>query len=187
MRCIACETDNSPKAKFCKGCGMALAAPPGAYSKESLRRCGACKVVVARDANFCSSCGHDLGAVPLPIDVGPSERRSARRRSTFVSMGFGAMAVVVAALYVAYIGGSRPRMQAALAHGMLPSAHAVNVSAETPAPKRWLVALRSDLQRCESGAWYSRPICSQRAVSKHCGPNHWGTVPECQRNDEEVE
>lgn len=184
MRCIACETDNNPKAKFCKGCGMTLAAPPGSYSKENLRRCGACKVVVAADANFCNSCGHDLGAAPASTSLNPVETRSSQRRSAFVSMGFGVMAVVVAAAYIAYIGGARPRMESAIAKGVTPTAQALKVHAEqAPASRRWLVALRNDLRSCEREAWYARTLCSQRAMFRYCGPDHWGTVPECPQSD----
>ena len=184
MRCIACRTDNSPKAKFCKGCGMNLVAPPGAYSTEGLRRCEACKVVVAQDANFCNSCGHDLGAAPVAASPSPSEKRSARRRSGLVSMGLGALAVVVAAAYIAYIGDAEPRMELAIASGIAPAAQMLKVHAESaPVSRRWLVALRNDLRHCKQEAWYTRPLCSQRAVFRHCGPDHWGTVPECPQSD----
>jgi hypothetical protein len=184
MHCIACQTDNSPKAKFCKGCGMMLAAPPGAYSKEALRRCEACKVVVAQDANFCNSCGHDLGAAPAAMSPSSSEKRSARRRNTLISSGFAAMAVVVAAAYIAYIGDAKPRMELAIAKGITPAAQMLKVHAEqAPVSRRWLLALRNDLRRCEREAWYAQPICTQRAVFRYCGPDHWGTVPECPQSD----
>lgn len=49
MGCPSCGTENAPSAKFCDGCGSALA-----------RACGACGATVRATARFCSECGSAL-------------------------------------------------------------------------------------------------------------------------------
>ena len=54
MHCADCGTDNPPTAKFCKGCGAALA-----------RTCPGCGASPPVDARFCNECGSALTAVDL--------------------------------------------------------------------------------------------------------------------------
>jgi class 3 adenylate cyclase/tetratricopeptide (TPR) repeat protein len=79
MRCAKCGTENTPTAKFCKGCGMALT-----------RTCPGCGASPPMDARFCEECGSAVAGVgadepsvlgaPVPASFGPlpgavSERR----------------------------------------------------------------------------------------------------------------
>ena len=46
----------------------------------------------------------------------------------------------------------------------------------------WMVALRTDLQRCSEQGFVSRAICVEQAKWRHCGPNDgWGKIAECPR------
>lgn len=58
----------------------------------------------------------------------------------------------------------------------------VDATSATPAPavEGWMVALRTDLQRCMSQSAVSRGICQEQAQWKHCSNNNgWGRIPEC--------
>ncbi len=60
MHCANCGTENLSTAKFCKGCGTALA--------RTCPRCGASPPI---DARFCDECGSALGAVSTGGPVAP--------------------------------------------------------------------------------------------------------------------
>ena len=51
LRCHKCNKDNDPDAKFCSGCGAALA--------KSVK-CAACGELNDPDANFCDACGKTI-------------------------------------------------------------------------------------------------------------------------------
>ena len=50
-RCIHCQRDNPPEAKFCQECGVRLAS-----------RCVQCSTELPTGAKFCTECGHPVGA-----------------------------------------------------------------------------------------------------------------------------
>lgn len=59
-------------------------------------------------------------------------------------------------------------------------------AAALPAPvaagqtEGWMVALRSDLDRCASQGVVARSMCNEQARWKHCSANNgWGRIPEC--------
>lgn len=49
--CPACHTQNNPSARFCTGCGAALAVAQG---------CPGCGTTNASDSRFCENCGRQL-------------------------------------------------------------------------------------------------------------------------------
>ena len=51
MRCINCQLENPPNAKFCLECGTAFA-----------RTCSNCGIELPPKAKFCLECGHKVGA-----------------------------------------------------------------------------------------------------------------------------
>lgn len=54
MRCLLCDNENPPDARFCDGCGASLS-----------RACPTCHAVARANARFCSQCGTALdGAAP---------------------------------------------------------------------------------------------------------------------------
>src|SRR4051794_35937863 len=53
MACLACGLENRPEARFCNGCGAALAV-----------RCASCGQVNPPGSRFCDACGHGLVASP---------------------------------------------------------------------------------------------------------------------------
>lgn len=60
---------------------------------------------------------------------------------------------------------------------MPPTASASNAGTEG-----WMVALRTDLQRCTEQGFVSRAICVEQAKWRHCGPNDgWGKIADCPR------
>jgi hypothetical protein len=68
MQCTSCRRENPGDARFCMGCGSALA-----------RRCGACQADLPAEANFCPRCGHPASAVaPAPAGPEPSSFASGR-------------------------------------------------------------------------------------------------------------
>lgn len=49
-----------------------------------------------------------------------------------------------------------------------------------PAVEGWMVALRTDLERCGSQSGVSRGLCQEQAQWKHCSSNNgWGRIAEC--------
>ena len=66
MTCPACGTENKPAAKFCGGCGAALAAS-----------CPACGAANDPGLRFCNECGAALGetAAPVATQTPAAERR----------------------------------------------------------------------------------------------------------------
>ncbi len=73
MRCIACQHENPPDARFCAHCGVALAL-----------RCPGCKEPVTPAARFCAACGHALASAPLPARPAAAEavEEGERRHAT---------------------------------------------------------------------------------------------------------
>ncbi|HEY2408919.1 MAG TPA: zinc ribbon domain-containing protein [Polyangiaceae bacterium] len=55
--CAKCETDNELDARFCKKCGMSLAA-------EGERLCPACPARFAKDLGACPDCGRTVAETP---------------------------------------------------------------------------------------------------------------------------
>jgi len=54
VRCLLCDNENPPDARFCDGCGASLS-----------RACPTCHAVARANARFCSQCGTALdGAAP---------------------------------------------------------------------------------------------------------------------------
>lgn len=47
------------------------------------------------------------------------------------------------------------------------------------AGRPWLVALRTDLRKCDAESIFVQPFCREKAKFKHCDPDRWGTVTEC--------
>jgi class 3 adenylate cyclase/predicted ATPase len=68
MRCPACAYENRPDARFCEGCGGALA-----------RFCGACGAEVGVRGRFCGACGAGLTE---PAASPPSPEPAGRRQLT---------------------------------------------------------------------------------------------------------
>lgn len=72
MRCLTCETDNAPSAKFCVNCGAGLARP-----------CPSCSYANAPSARFCSQCGTSLGDGATPIVVAPNREGELKQITVF--------------------------------------------------------------------------------------------------------
>jgi membrane protease subunit (stomatin/prohibitin family) len=72
VRCLACGALNAESARFCSGCGKALApeapAPPAAATAVTCPQCGTQN---APGARFCSSCGTPLAAPLAPPATTP--------------------------------------------------------------------------------------------------------------------
>jgi ribosomal protein L40E len=63
MPCLRCQTDNSPQAKFCLGCGTRLAIA-----------CPACAAELPGGARFCNQCGTPVASAarsPSPESYTP--------------------------------------------------------------------------------------------------------------------
>jgi membrane protease subunit (stomatin/prohibitin family) len=72
VRCGNCNTLNPESAKFCSGCGQALAAPAPAPAGATVK-CPECGTENAANAKFCANCGHSLqtaAAVTAPESGG---------------------------------------------------------------------------------------------------------------------
>jgi ribosomal protein L40E len=54
MKCLRCEQDNPPQARFCLGCGAGLS-----------QRCGKCGTDVPAEARFCFSYGQAASSCRL--------------------------------------------------------------------------------------------------------------------------
>lgn len=60
---------------------------------------------------------------------------------------------------------------------------AVPPPAPGPEPQRaWLTALKADLAVCDGKSFFPRIACREKARWKHCAPERWNTVPECEVN-----
>src|SRR5215470_19345584 len=64
MKCLRCEHDNRPGAKFCEECAAPLA-----------RSCANCGAQLSPTAKFCSECAHPAGSTSA--STGPTPRRFA--------------------------------------------------------------------------------------------------------------
>ena len=64
MRCSSCGFDNPERARFCAGCGIALASS-----------CPACGFAVQGDHQYCAACGHRLAAARAPVAVAGERRQ----------------------------------------------------------------------------------------------------------------
>ena len=64
LACLACDTENPASARFCMGCGSALARP-----------CPACGEEAPDGARFCMACGAGLAATPVRAPSGPPDER----------------------------------------------------------------------------------------------------------------
>jgi len=74
MHCAVCDVDNDPGARFCSGCGAALA-----------QVCTACGRGSSSAARFCSACGRRLLPHPAAIETGAvPERLAGERRQVTV-------------------------------------------------------------------------------------------------------
>jgi class 3 adenylate cyclase/tetratricopeptide (TPR) repeat protein len=70
MHCFACGHGNRPEARFCGGCGLALALP-----------CPACGHANPADQRFCDACGNTLAVAARP-DAAPAGAGAAPRSYT---------------------------------------------------------------------------------------------------------
>jgi membrane protease subunit (stomatin/prohibitin family) len=62
VRCASCGVLNPEAAKFCAGCGTAMAPPPApAAATAAMVHCGNCGAQNPAAAKFCSNCGQALG------------------------------------------------------------------------------------------------------------------------------
>ena len=61
MECPGCRRENPVDARFCMGCGRALA-----------NACAACGADLGADANFCPRCGHPASGVAPAVSPPPS-------------------------------------------------------------------------------------------------------------------
>jgi class 3 adenylate cyclase/tetratricopeptide (TPR) repeat protein len=64
VRCSRCSFDNPAGARFCAGCGTALA-----------QSCPACGFAVQADHQYCAACGHRLAAVPTATGAAGERRQ----------------------------------------------------------------------------------------------------------------
>jgi Meckel syndrome type 1 protein len=72
MQCASCGIENLDGAKFCRGCGGALADSAAAKPEEGGTTCPACGNPCKPGVRFCNKCGHALqGAEPAPASTGP--------------------------------------------------------------------------------------------------------------------
>ncbi len=79
MQCASCGIENLDGARFCRGCGGALAGSVAAGSEEGRAACPACGNPCKPEGRFCNKCGHALqGAEPAPVSTGtqPDARQS---------------------------------------------------------------------------------------------------------------
>lgn len=73
--CPACQTENKPDAKFCKGCGKSLAATAAPAAETKV--CPTCATLNPGHAKFCGKCGFNFAtqaAKPQSADVTDSPR-----------------------------------------------------------------------------------------------------------------
>ena len=85
MFCHTCGTENRDGAKFCKGCGIALAAVASADSRTYAAKpnCAACGHLNDPSARFCAKCGNLLPppaneSAPPPLAASPGSVVAAR-------------------------------------------------------------------------------------------------------------
>ncbi len=64
MLCPACQSENRPEARFCRGCGASLAIA-----------CASCGAGYEPGQRFCDACGAAVGAAPAPPAAPAAERR----------------------------------------------------------------------------------------------------------------
>jgi membrane protease subunit (stomatin/prohibitin family) len=69
VRCGNCSALNPESAKFCSGCGNALAAP-APPPQGAVVKCPQCQADNAATARFCASCGHNMQAQADPPAAG---------------------------------------------------------------------------------------------------------------------
>jgi class 3 adenylate cyclase/tetratricopeptide (TPR) repeat protein len=67
MKCLRCQHENSPKAKFCEECGETL-----------IRTCPSCGTQVSPIAKFCAECGHSIGGAGRAPSFGAPESYTPR-------------------------------------------------------------------------------------------------------------
>lgn len=71
MQCASCGIENLDGAKFCRGCGGALADSAAAVPEEGSAACPACGNPCKPGVRFCNKCGHALqGEEPAPVSAG---------------------------------------------------------------------------------------------------------------------
>ncbi len=102
MQCLRCQTDNSPQAKFCLGCGARLAIV-----------CPACVAELLGGARFCSQCGTPVAAAtrsPSPESYIP-RHVSGRRQDR---CGLAGLPAIFARAFLAWALGE---FDEGLAHG----------------------------------------------------------------------
>ncbi len=75
VRCASCQALNPESAKFCAGCGTAMA-PPAAPAAGATIACPSCATPNAPGAKFCANCGTSMTGpppAPQPPAGGPPE------------------------------------------------------------------------------------------------------------------
>lgn len=73
LKCLSCQTDNKPGAKFCAKCGQMAA--PLVVPVTASRPCTVCQNACKPDARFCPKCGTGFDA-PAPAPDVPDEVRT---------------------------------------------------------------------------------------------------------------
>lgn len=80
MKCTNCQTENKDAAKFCRGCGGALAVLE-TVQQVQMKICTECQHACKPEAKFCLQCGHNfLSAIAdpesPPVAIEPPEENS---------------------------------------------------------------------------------------------------------------
>lgn len=77
MKCTNCQTENKDAAKFCRGCGGALAIVE-TEQQVQMKICTECQHACKPEAKFCLQCGHNFlsaiaGPELAPVSIEPPE------------------------------------------------------------------------------------------------------------------
>jgi hypothetical protein len=65
LKCLSCQAENKPGAKFCSSCGTTFAAAPAAAAPVPGKSCGQCGHDCKPDAKFCPKCAFSFVVAPV--------------------------------------------------------------------------------------------------------------------------
>ena len=69
MKCLSCQAENKPGAKFCSSCGTTFAVATTVAAPVPGKSCGQCGHDCKADAKFCPKCAFSFAVAPLPVAV----------------------------------------------------------------------------------------------------------------------
>lgn len=181
MRCTTCNSENGSKAKFCWQCGTAIGTAVAAVAKSGIRRCSKCKMVVPAGSQYCNQCGDSMTETMPPIPT--KAKRGGSKRLVFASTLI--LGAALAFVYVHFAGGGTVAAPLQGATGEVPTTTSAAQGSKGQ-NTTWLIALRSDLRKCDAESIFAQPFCREKAKFRHC-KNRWGTVAECPKASAEGE